>query len=148
MADAPAHDLDDATLEALIEMMFLAVHADGEFAEEERNEFADQVRTLSKGRIDGPKFSALMAKLEKSLAADGREERIAYLKTVFRADYARREAFSLAVRMTAADGVIRTSERELILELAEGLEIDNDVAADLVAELTKPLTTVKAKKKP
>src|SRR5207248_558123 len=33
-------DLDDRKLEALIEMMFLAVHADGEFSEEERGELA------------------------------------------------------------------------------------------------------------
>jgi hypothetical protein len=32
----------------------------------------------------------------------------------------------------AADGIIRTSERELILDLAEGLEIDRDRAADMV----------------
>jgi tellurite resistance protein len=38
--------------------------------------------------------------------------------------------------VTAADGIIRTSERELILETAVALEIDQDEAADLVLKLS------------
>ena len=40
------------------------------------------------------------------------------------------------VQVTAADGIIRTSERELILETAETLDIDRDEAADLVRDLS------------
>jgi len=40
-----------------------------------------------------------------------------------------------AVLDTAADGIIRTSERELILDVADALEIDRDEAADLVRDI-------------
>jgi len=43
---------------------------------------------------------------------------------------------SLAIQVTAADGIIRTSERELIMDTAEALEIDRDEAADLVIKLS------------
>ena len=42
---------------------------------------------------------------------------------------------SMAIRMLAADGILRTSEREFILEMAETLGIDRDAAADLVKEI-------------
>jgi tellurite resistance protein len=48
----------------------------------------------------------------------------------------RKVALSLAVQVTAADGIIRTSERELLMEVAEALEIDRDEAADLVMQLS------------
>jgi hypothetical protein len=38
--------------------------------------------------------------------------------------------------VTTADGIIRTSERELIMATAEALEIDADDAADLVIKLS------------
>jgi uncharacterized tellurite resistance protein B-like protein len=123
---------DPARLEALIEMMFLAVHADGEFDDRERNAFATQVRALSDGKVAGDAFKTLMGRIEKQVASDGRTGRIAALKVAFPDADARKEALALVIRMVAADGVIRTSERELILEVAEGLEIDGDVAADLV----------------
>ena len=123
---------DEKRTEALIEMMYLAVHADGEFDDRERNAFATQVRTLSEGKVAGDAFKTLMARIEKQVDSDGRAARIASLKNVFPDAEARKEALALVVRMVAADGVIRTSERELILEVAEGLEIDGDVAADLV----------------
>ena len=123
---------DGKQLEALIEMMFLAVHADGEFDDRERNAFAMQVQGLSEGKIAGEAFKTLMARIEKQVTQDGRAARIAALKDAFPDAESRKQALSLVVRMVAADGVIRTSERELVLEVAEGLEIDGDVAADLV----------------
>jgi tellurite resistance protein len=44
----------------------------------------------------------------------------------------------LAISVTAADGIVRTSERELIFDLAAGLEVDPDTAADLVKQITRP----------
>ncbi|MEO6600222.1 MAG: hypothetical protein ABIQ16_10145, partial [Polyangiaceae bacterium] len=49
----------------------------------------------------------------------------------------RRVALSLAIQVTAADGIIRTSEHELILETAEALEIGREEAADLVQKLSQ-----------
>ena len=132
----PAAGYDDRQVEGLIELMFLAVHADGEFSDEERNELASNVRSLSSGRIAGETFKTLVLRIEKDLAAEGRAQRLAALKLVFPDESARIDALAIVVRMVAADGVVRTSERDLILEVADGLEIDGGVAADLVAQGT------------
>ena len=42
---------------------------------------------------------------------------------------------SMAIRMLASDGVLRTSEREFILDLADTLGVDRAAAADLVKEI-------------
>ncbi len=47
----------------------------------------------------------------------------------------RKTALALAIRLVAADGIIRTSERELILDVADALEIDRNEAADLVRDI-------------
>jgi tellurite resistance protein len=49
----------------------------------------------------------------------------------------RKAAFGLAVEVTATDGIVRTSEREFLLDLAGALGIDRDEAADLVRHITK-----------
>ena len=49
---------------------------------------------------------------------------------------ARRVALALAVQVMAADGIIRTSERELIMETAEVLEIDANDAANMVKSVS------------
>jgi tellurite resistance protein len=38
----------------------------------------------------------------------------------------------MAVKVMAADGIIRTSEREMLLEAAASLGLDGDLAADIV----------------
>ena len=50
---------------------------------------------------------------------------------------ARKAALGLAIVVTAADGIVRTSERELIMDLANAFAIDRDVAADLVRDITR-----------
>ncbi len=128
-------DFDDPKLEALIEIMLLAAHADDEFSAEERVHFASSVESLTDGRIGGADLDALLVRLEAGLAADGRAARLAAVKARLADIAARKVALSLAVRLMAADGILRTAERELILETAEALEIDRDDAADIVKSL-------------
>ena len=125
----------DPRADALLELMFLAVHADGEFGEEERNAFAQGVR--DRGGPSGAAFKASMDRIEKDVAAQGREARIKSLSSSFPDGKAKEDALVAVIQMVAADGVVRTSERELILEVAEGLGIEGDRAADLVAAGTR-----------
>jgi uncharacterized tellurite resistance protein B-like protein len=125
----------DPREEALLELMFLAVHADGEFGDEERNAFAQAVR--DRGGPSGAAFKASMDRIEKDVASQGRDKRIAALAGSFADAKAKEDALTAVIQMVAADGVVRTSERELILEVAEGLGIDNDRAADLVQAGTR-----------
>lgn len=132
-----AKDLAQPKLEALVEMMFLAAYADEELGDEERKQLASSVETLTDKRIAGADVDALVTRVTADLARDGREERLASVKSRLADVHERQLAFELAVRVMAADGIVRTSEREMILEVADALEIDRDKAADLVAELTR-----------
>ena len=128
--------LSSAKLDALVEMMFLAASADGDFSDVERQHFLQSVESLTDGRLAKPALEGLLDRAKKDLEASGREARLSAVKERLPDAGARKVALSLAIQVTAADGIIRTSERELIMDTAEALEIDRDEAADLVAKLS------------
>ena len=128
--------LSNAKLDALVEMMFLAASADGEFSDVERKHFLHSVEALTDGRLAGAALDALLERAQTDLNANGRAARLRAVKERLPDAGARMVALSLAIEVAAADGIIRTSERELILETAEALEIDSSEAADLVLKLS------------
>jgi len=128
--------LDDQKLEALVETMFYAATADGEFSDPERAEFVESVMSLTQKRLDSTTLDALVKVIGARAAGEGREARLQAAKRVLDSDKLRTIAFELTVRIVAADGIVRTSEREHLLELAEAFELDRDKAADLVARGT------------
>jgi uncharacterized tellurite resistance protein B-like protein len=128
--------LSNAKLEALVEMMFLAASADGDFSDVEREHFVKSVESLTSGRLAKAQLEGLLKQAKQALDSSGREARLAAVKDRLPDPSARRVALSLAIQVTAADGIIRTSERELIMATAEALEIDPDDAADLVIKLS------------
>ena len=130
-----AADFDDPKLEALIEAMLLAALADDDFSAEERAHFAKSVESLTDGRSAGAALEALLARVEAAIGAEGREARLASVKARLPAGAPRKVALSLAVRLMASDGIVRTSDREAILEMADALEIDRGEAADLVKSI-------------
>jgi len=128
--------LSDPKLEALVEMMFLAASADGDFSDVERRHFLQSLESLTDGRLNKASLEGLLDRAKKDLDASSRGVRLSAVKERLPEPGARKVALSLAIQVTAADGIIRTSERELILETAEALEIDRDEAADLVVKLS------------
>jgi uncharacterized tellurite resistance protein B-like protein len=130
-----AKDLAPPKLEALIEIMFLAASADGEFSDVEQKHFNASIESLTSGRIHGAELDELVTRMKTSLEKEGRDARLTSVKQRLPDNAARKVALSLAVQVTVSDGIIRTSERELILETAEALDIDRDEAADLVSKL-------------
>ena len=127
--------LSDSKLEALVEMMYLAAAADGEFSDIERQQFVKNLESLTDGRLGRDKLEALLVQAAKDLDASGRDARLSSVKARLPEPGARRVALSLAVQVMAADGIIRTSERELLMETADALGIARDEAADLVKKL-------------
>jgi tellurite resistance protein len=127
--------LGEEKLFALVEMMFLAASADGEFSATEKKYFVEGIESLTDGRLGKPKLEELLGRAQSDLAAHGREARLKDVKSRLPDARARKVALALAIQVTAADGIIRTSERELILETAEALEIDRDEAANMVRDL-------------
>ena len=128
--------LSNAKLEALVEMMFLAASADGEFSAVERDHFVSSVESLTDSRLGKAALEAVLDRAKLDLDSSSREARLAAVKERLPDRGARKVALSLAIQVTAADGVIRTSERELIMQTAEALEIDSAEAADLVKRLS------------
>ena len=128
--------LPDAKLEALVEMMFLAASADGDFSDVERAYFLKSVESLTSGRLTTATLEGLLERAQRELTSSGREARLSSVKERLPDAAARKVALSLAIQVTAADGIIRTSERELIMEAADALDIDRDEAADLVKKLS------------
>ncbi len=129
-------DLEDPKLEALVELMWIAANADDEVSDVERAELQRHVEGLTAGRFAGARVDALFAECAELLARDGREKRIAAVSARLEKPLHRELAIATAIRIFAIDGIVRTSEREMIMELAEALGIDGNVAADLVKEIT------------
>jgi tellurite resistance protein len=124
-------------LDALIETMVLAAAADGELGSEERALLVRTVVDLCRGTrheasAERARLEELVAQIEASRAADGAESRLAAVRRRLPRKESRKAAFALAARVSVADGIVRTTERELLFELATSLEIDHDEAADLV----------------
>ncbi len=133
---ARVSDLEDPKLEALVELMWLAASADDEVSDAERAELRRHVEGLTAGRLAGARVDAILGECAKLLERDGRERRIAAVRDRLDQPLHRELAIATAIRIFAIDGVLRTSERDMILELAEALGIDGNVAADLVREIT------------
>jgi tellurite resistance protein len=132
----PLPDIDAPMLDALVETLFLAAHADGEFSDAERVQFAESVSKLTERQVKRDEIEALVAKLSPP-RDDERPARLASIKERLPSKGARRTAFTLAVKLVASDGIVRTSERELLLDMADALELDRDTAADLVRKYEK-----------
>lgn len=124
--------LGQQKLEALVEMMVLAAAADGEFSEVELEHLNKSVLALTGGSFGAEQVQAVVARVSAELKASGRESCLKTVKQKLPELGARKAAFSVAAELSAADGIIRTSERELLLEVAEMLEIDPEEAADIV----------------
>jgi tellurite resistance protein len=135
-------DLGSDKLEALVETMYLAADADGELGPEERGALASSIEAIGRGSahaasLDAAKLGELFDRLQATLRAQGREARLRVVCDRLGDPAMRRAAFGLSVKVTAADGIVRTSEREFLLDLATALQIDRDEAADLVREVTR-----------
>jgi tellurite resistance protein len=130
-------DLGDEKIEALIEIMYLAATADGDLGPAEHARFVQSAEQLTSRLLTGPKIEALIQRARADVGASDRTARLAAVKARLPEMDARKLALALAIQITAADGIIRTSERELILETAAALDVDGDTAADMVRDLTK-----------
>src|SRR4029079_1713838 len=118
-----------------IETMCRAAKADEGFTAEERAHFVLSVESLTDKRLEGQKLEQLLARFEADHQKKGQHACLADLKGRLGDEASCGLALSMAIRMLAADGTIRTSEREFILEMAETLGIDRGIAADLVKEI-------------
>jgi tellurite resistance protein len=135
-------ELDGDELDALVDTMVLAADADGEIAAEERSDMIASVQSMAQGSAHEPIFTPerigeRLEQARKQIADTGRDALIASVKSRLADADTRRAALGVAISVSAADGIVRTSERELIMDLAEALEVDRDEAADMVRDITR-----------
>lgn len=115
--------LELGKLEAIIETMLLAAYADGNLNEAERTEFGLHLASLTDGRLDPQTLLAMVGQIEQSVRADSRASRFASIRERLPDVRMREAAIELAIRLIAADGVIRDSEHALVVEAARALEV-------------------------
>ncbi len=130
--DAITREIDETKLEALVEVVYLAAFADGEFSEAERAHFARSVEQLTLGRLGPRRLDEVLAALRERLEGAGWETCIASIRERLPEPPLRWLAVMLAADMTGADGVIHPMEREMLLSLAEALDVDSGEAAGLI----------------
>jgi uncharacterized membrane protein YebE (DUF533 family) len=129
-------DLLDPKLLALVEMMVLAAGADGDFGADERAKVHTSLVNLTSARFERDELDAMIGSVLERAKSASRKERLLALRAVLGGPGPCKVALELALGVMLADGVIRTSEREMIADMAEGLGIDGEAAADLVKSLS------------
>ena len=130
-----SEDLGSPKVEALVEAMFLAATADGEFAPEEGLQFAATIAALTDKKLDPDAVYRLIGKLSTLLKAEGRNERLAAIASRLPAGKPRETAIILAASITASDGEVQGSENDLIADMAEALGVDPGRAIELVQKV-------------
>ena len=137
LGPAPTTDLatiSSPKIQALIEAMFLAATADGEFAAEESLQFSATIEALTDKRIDAASIQKRVEQLSALLKKEGRPSRLS--EVAKRLPAAGREtALILAAAITASDGKVVDRENDLLADLAEALEVPQTRAIELITKV-------------
>ena len=112
--------------------MLLAASADGELSIEEIDQLQKSLLEVDELWITRIDLEKRLSEAHVRIQNAERNNRLAAVKATLSATDARKAGLELAIRVMAADGIIRTSERELIMETAEALDVDRGAAADMV----------------
>ena len=124
--------LNNEQIDALVELMLLAASADGELSIEEIDQLQKCLLEVDELWLTTIDLEKRLSHAHDRIAGSERAARLALVRQTLASLAARKAGLELAIRVMASDGIIRTSERELILETAEALDIDREIAADMV----------------
>ncbi len=135
MADTPplSRDLARPELEAIFEAMFLAAFADDDFSDAERERFARRVSELSGGFVEGESFDELLAQVTRELFTHGLSQRLSTLAPRLPRENHRLIAFQAAAEVAREDE-LKPSERALLEELAQALELAPELVESVLGE--------------
>lgn len=128
-------DLGSPKVEALVEAMFLAATADGDFAPEESLQFAATAAALADKKLSPDDIHHLVGKLSLLVRAEGRVKRLEAIKARLPEGKARETAVILAAAITASDGEVQGAENDYVADLAEALGVDPERAVELVTKV-------------
>jgi tellurite resistance protein len=128
-----SRDLARPELEAMFEAMFLAAFADDDFSDAERERFARRVAELSGGFVEGESFDELLAQVTRELFTHGLSQRLSTLAPRLPSENHRLIAFQAAAEVAREDE-LKPSERALLVELGQALELDPEVVTSTIGE--------------
>ncbi len=129
-----SHTLDEPKLEALVELMYLAAYADGDFGMEEKSHFTRSVQSLTDRKVTPAQLEQLITRLDAARKASGTAALIAGAREALGSPGACRVALNLSIGVIAADGKITTSERAMIHEIGAALGLDREGTEEMLRE--------------
>jgi uncharacterized tellurite resistance protein B-like protein len=119
-------------LEAFLELMFLAAHADGEVHELERAAFREQVIAETHGQLEPELIDMMLAQIEVNLVKYPRNERLDSIRERLTEPRLRRAALQIAARIIRADGKVVPEEVTFYESAAKALGIERPVAREIL----------------
>ncbi len=122
------------TSEALTAISVLAVAADGQISEEERQTLAaNHIRLFSS--YSGEHFQELFKKVLNLSRHYNPAEVFAAAKNTLTPQL-RETAFAIATDLVLVDGIFTQEEKEFLVELAEALEISDEMGKKIIEVMT------------
>lgn len=125
--------LEIATLEACVELMFLAAYADGHVDPKERAIFEAHVRKATAGQLSPDLIQAVLHQIEGTIREADREKALLSISERLMAMRTRRGALALAAAVAAADGELRHDERTFLERAGEAFGLAKDEVLAVLA---------------
>lgn len=129
-----AHTLDEPKIEALVEIMYLAAYADGEFGEQEKSHFARSVQSLTDRKVTPEMLDKLIVRLDADRKASGTGALIERARMQLGSPAACKVALNLAIGVITADGKVTTSERSMLNEIGAALGVERSLTEQMLRE--------------
>lgn len=121
--------LTERETDAMVEILLLAALADGSLAQAESAVIKRALLSVDELWLNHIDLENRMVAARLRIDAESREARLATLRTMLPWPEQRALALKLAIQIVEADGVVQSSERELIMEAAQALGVQGDIAA-------------------
>ena len=136
-------ELDETKVECFVETMYLAAASDGELSVDEHTQLSGVLHSLvqgtgREGTFTPQKLHEWLETSRQRLGNEGRDARLQAIKQTLGTSAICKRAIGFAIQVLAADGRVRTSEREFLFDLGVIFEVDQDEVADLMRDLTRP----------
>ncbi|HMA97273.1 MAG TPA: TerB family tellurite resistance protein [Polyangiaceae bacterium] len=121
--------LTEPETDALVEILLLAALADGALAQAESAVIKRALLSVDELWLNHIDLEKRMTKARARIEAETAEARLTKLRTMLPWPEQRALALKLAIQIVEADGVVQSSERELIMQAAQALGVQGDIAA-------------------
>ncbi len=129
-----AHTLDEPKIEALVEIMYLAAYADGDFAPEERTHFARSVQSLTDRKVTPEVLENIVTRLNADRKATGTAALIERARLQLGSPAACHVALNLAIGVIVSDGKVTASERAMLNEIGAALGVERATTERMLRE--------------